>query len=143
MTLHPLLHRVRTPIKLACARAGMIYPVLAPRGKPGTSSSHMCDDVAVAPSGMFTVIGSCSFCLFMHGASRIKKFPVAPVSRIAWRDGMPSVELLAFAATCLRNFRFSSLRSHFRAILFVGWSQTVVCTFPGTNNWVQLSLERC
>ena len=55
----------------------MIYPVRASRGMPGMLSSRICDDVAVALSGM----------LYMDRFA-LRSFPVAPVPRITWRLGI-------------------------------------------------------
>jgi hypothetical protein len=52
-------------------------------GRSVSNRLYVCDDWIGVPLGMFTLSGTCTACLSLHGAAAAKKLMVHPESRIA------------------------------------------------------------
>ena len=68
----------------ACFNPGTICASLALGGKEGMSSSQVCVDLIVLPSGRAISSGVVVGWIFLIGACGIKKCPVAPASATPW-----------------------------------------------------------
>ncbi len=82
VTLHPALHKTRTPISDAIERLGTMCPVSV-TGSPGIVTSQQCDYYIFEPSGRVMVSGFVAIRLFSTGVPSMIKIAVAPVSMIA------------------------------------------------------------
>ncbi len=82
VTLHPALHRTRTPMSDAIERLATMCPV-STIGSPGIVTSQQCDDLIFEPSGRLMMSGFVAIRLFSTGAPSMMKIAVAPVSIMA------------------------------------------------------------
>ena len=67
----------------ACARSGTICAIFACSGMPQMSSSHVCADLSLDPSGRFIEIYLIAGYKYFTGVPKRIKYPVAPASDIA------------------------------------------------------------
>ena len=95
-TLHPALHNVTTDTSECDDIPGMTCPVLAPLGNSGRSSSRLCVEVSLVPSGIVTVMGFVATDIPVADASVTKKWLVAPESNIAQSLISSRLKLIVF-----------------------------------------------
>ena len=84
-TLHPALHRVTAEMSECDARPGMMWAARALGGRDGRSSVHVCVDCTRSPLGRRAVIGVLVGVMLSAGALVVRKWLVAPESRMAHR----------------------------------------------------------
>ena len=82
MTVHPALHRTRTPMSDAIDKLGTMCP-MSVFGRPGMLMSQQCVDLIFDPSGRLIESGFVATRLFLTGVPSMMKIAVAPVSMIA------------------------------------------------------------
>ena len=72
-TAHPALHSLTTDTSECDANPGIMWAILALKGKAGRSRSRVCEEDTSPPSGSCTRSGVQSICLFVVGAAVTKK----------------------------------------------------------------------
>ena len=82
-TSHPALHKVTTDRSECEARPGMMWAARALRGRARMSSVHVCVECTLSPLGRHAIIGVVVCCTFEAGALVVRKWLVAPESRMA------------------------------------------------------------
>jgi hypothetical protein len=82
-TVHPALHIVMTESNECDARPGMILAAWAPAGRSGKSRVQVCVDCTLSPFGRLAMRGTAARAMFVAGALVVKKWLVAPESRMA------------------------------------------------------------
>ena len=83
VTVHPALHIVTTERREWDARPGMMWAALAPAGRSGRSRVQVCVDRTLSPFGRRAMRGTVAGEMLVAGASVVRKWLVAPESRIA------------------------------------------------------------
>ena len=83
VTVHPALHMVTTERREWDARPGMIWAARAPVGRSGRSRVQVCVDCTLSPLGRRAMMGTSAGTMLVAGASVVRKWLVAPESRIA------------------------------------------------------------
>ena len=83
VTVHPALHIVTTESREWDARPGMMWAARAPAGRSGRSRVHVCVDCTLSPLGRRAMRGTVAGTMLVAGASVVRKWLVAPESRIA------------------------------------------------------------
>jgi hypothetical protein len=83
LTSHPWPQRCPTDMRECLKRFEKRWAWFAAGGIPGSASMAVWVDSMMLPSGNVTDKGRISFSLWMHGASKARKFPVAPESNMA------------------------------------------------------------
>ena len=84
-TSQPALHKVTTDRREWEARPGIMWAARAVRGRVGMSSVHVCVECTRSPLGRRAMMGAVVCWTFEAGASVVRKWLVAPESRIAQR----------------------------------------------------------
>ena len=79
----PASHKDTTDRRECAARPGMMYPVFARFGRSGRFNLHWWVERTLLPSGKVTLICAAASCRIVAGALVIRKWLVAPESRIA------------------------------------------------------------
>ena len=112
------------PISEATLRAGTMCPS-STCGNPGISTSHMCVEHTVFPSGNFMLRGLGEICTFCMGVSAITNTVVAPVSAIPCELGINGRVVCTLCAhTSLRGDRLevtTVLSSSSEVLIWVGY----------------------
>jgi hypothetical protein len=85
VTVHPALHMVTSKRREWDARPGMIWAARAPAGRSGRSRVQVCVDCTLSPLGRRAMRGTSAGTMLVAGASVVRKWLVAPESRIAHR----------------------------------------------------------
>ena len=83
VTVHPALHMVTMERREWDARPGMIWAARAPAGRSGRSRVQVCVDCTLSPLGRRAMMGTSAGTMLVAGASVVRKWLVAPESRIA------------------------------------------------------------
>ena len=83
VTVHPALHMVTTERREWDDRPGMIWAARAPAGRSGRSRVQVCVDCTLSPLGRRAMMGTSAGTMLVAGASVVRKWLVAPESRIA------------------------------------------------------------
>ena len=83
VTVHPALHIVTTERREWNARPGMMCAARAPAGRSGRSRMQVCVDCTLCPLGRRAMRGTVAGTMLVAGASVVRKWIVAPESRIA------------------------------------------------------------
>jgi hypothetical protein len=83
VTVHPALHMVTTERREWDARPGMMWAARAPAGRSGRSKVQVCVDCTLSPFGRRAIRGTVAGTMLVAGASVVRKWLVAPESRIA------------------------------------------------------------
>jgi hypothetical protein len=117
ITLHPALHMVTTERREWDARPGMMWAARAPAGRFGRSKVQVCVDCTLSPFGRRAMRGTVAGTMLVAGASVVRKWLVAPESRIAHR-----LMVLASVAIVRRRTEAAS------AYLWVGVERRVELT---------------
>ena len=84
----PLSQSVPTDISVPDFKDGKMCPSRALGGIIGSIKSAVWLEVILLASGISTPIPGDATCLFSYGASTMIKFPVVPLSRMAWFVGV-------------------------------------------------------
>jgi hypothetical protein len=82
-TVHPVLHIVMTESNKCDARLGITWAARAPVGRSGKLRVQVCVDCTLSPFGRRGMRGTAARTMFVTGASVVKKWLVAPESRMA------------------------------------------------------------
>jgi hypothetical protein len=83
VTVHPALHMVTTERREWDARPGMMWAAHASAGRSGRSRVQVCVDCTLSPFGRRAIRGTVAGTMLVAGASVVRKWLVAPESRIA------------------------------------------------------------
>jgi hypothetical protein len=83
VTMHPALHIVMTESNKCDARPGMTWATRAPAGRSGKSRVQVCVDCTLSPFARRVMRGTAARTMFVAGALVVKKWLVAPESRMA------------------------------------------------------------
>ena len=111
------------PISEATFRAGTMCPS-STCGNPGISTSHMCVDRTVFPSGNFMLSGLSAIRTFCMGVSAITNTVVAPVSAIPCELGINGSVVCTLCAHTLLCDTFevtTVLSSSSEVLIWVGY----------------------
>jgi hypothetical protein len=81
--LHPALHIVTTESNGCDARPGIIWAAWVPAGRSGKSRVQVCVNCTLSPFGRWEMRGTAARTIFVAGALVVKKWLVAPESRLA------------------------------------------------------------
>jgi hypothetical protein len=81
--VHPALHIVTTDRSECKARLGMMQAAQAPGGNNGMSRVNLCVERTRSPFGRRATMGMAVGNMFVAGASVVRKWLVAPESRMA------------------------------------------------------------
>ena len=82
-TVHPALHRVTADRSKCEARPGIMWAARALGGREGMSRVHVCVECTRAPFGRRAMMGVVVGRILVAGASVVRKWLVAPESRMA------------------------------------------------------------
>ncbi len=85
VTVPPALHMVTTERRECDARPGMMWAARAPAGRSGRSRVQVCVDCTLSPFGRRAMRGTVAGTMLVAGALVVRKWLVAPESRIAHR----------------------------------------------------------
>jgi hypothetical protein len=85
VTVHPALHMVTMERRECDARLGMMCAVRAPAGRFGRSRVHVWVECMLLPLGRRAMRGTAAGRMLVAGASVVRKWLVAPESRMAHR----------------------------------------------------------
>jgi hypothetical protein len=83
VTMHPALHIVMTESKECDARLGMTWAAWVPAGRSGKLRVQVCVDCTLSPFGRRVMRGTAARTMIVAGALVVKKWLVAPESRMA------------------------------------------------------------
>ena len=83
VTVQLVLHIVTTDSRECEVRPGMMWEILAAAGSSGRSRVQECVDCTLSPFGRRATRGTVALQMFVAGASVVRKWLVAPESRIA------------------------------------------------------------
>jgi hypothetical protein len=83
VTVHPALHIVTTESNECVARPGMTWAAQAPAGRSGKSRVHVLIDCTLSLFGRQGIRGTAAKTMCVAGALVVKKWLVAPESRMA------------------------------------------------------------
>jgi len=83
VTVHPVLHMATTERREWDTRPGMMWAACAPAGRSGRSRVQVCVDCTLSPFGRRAMRGTVAGTMLVAGASVVRKWLVAPESRIA------------------------------------------------------------
>ncbi len=83
ITVHPALHIVTTERREWDARPGMMWAACALAGRSGRSMVQVCVDCTLSLLGRRAMRGTVAGTMLVAGASVVRKWLVAPESRIA------------------------------------------------------------
>jgi hypothetical protein len=83
VTVQPALHIVTMDSRECEVRPGMMWAILAAAGSSGRSRVQVCIDYTLSPFGRRATRGTVALQMFVAGASVVRKWLVAPESRIA------------------------------------------------------------
>jgi hypothetical protein len=81
--VHPALHIVTTESKECDARSGITWATQAPAGRSGKSRVQVCANCTLSPFGRRAMRGTAARTMFVAGALDVKKWLIAPESRMA------------------------------------------------------------
>ncbi len=81
--MHPALHIVMTESNKCDARPGMTWATWTPAGRSGKSRVQVCVDCTLSLFGRQAMRGTVARTMFVAGALVVKKWLVAPESRMA------------------------------------------------------------
>ncbi len=82
-TMHPALHIVTTESNECDARPGITWAAWAPGRRSGKSRVQVCVDCTLSPFGRRAMRGTATRTMFVAGPLVVKKWLVAPESRMA------------------------------------------------------------
>jgi hypothetical protein len=83
VTMHPALHMVTTERKEWDARPGMMWAALVPTGSVGRLRVQVCIDCTLLPLRRWAMRGTVAGMMLVAGALVVRKWLVAPESRMA------------------------------------------------------------
>jgi hypothetical protein len=83
VSVHPALHIVMMESNKCDARLGMTLAAWAPAGRSGKSRVQVCVDCTLSLFGRWAMMGTAARIMFVAGASVVKKWLIAPESRMA------------------------------------------------------------
>ncbi len=83
VTVHPALHMVTTGKREWDARLGMMWAALAPMGSVARLRVQVCIDCTLLPLGRRVMRGTATGMMLVAGALVVRKWLVAPESRMA------------------------------------------------------------
>ncbi len=83
VTMHPALHMVTTERREWDARPRMMWAALAPTGIAGRLRVQVCVDCTLLPLGRRAMRGIAAGMMLVAGALVVRKWLVAPESRMA------------------------------------------------------------
>ena len=83
VTVHPALQMVTTESRECNASPGMMWAAQAPAGSSGRSRVQVCVDCTLSPLGRQAMRGTVAGMILKAGASVVRKWLVAPESRMA------------------------------------------------------------
>jgi hypothetical protein len=83
VTAHPALHIVTTESNKCDARPGITWSARALARRSGKSRLQVCVCCSLSPFGRRAMRGTAARTIFVAGASVIKKWLIAPESRMA------------------------------------------------------------
>jgi hypothetical protein len=83
VTLYPALHIMMMESNRCDARPGITWAARAPDGRFGKSRVQVCVDYTLSPFGRRAMRGTAARIMFVAGASVVKKWLIAPESRMA------------------------------------------------------------
>jgi hypothetical protein len=83
VTVHPALHIVMTESNECDARPDITWTTLAPAGRSGKSRVQVCVDFTLSLFGRCAMRGTAARTMFVAGALVVKKWLIAPESRMA------------------------------------------------------------
>jgi hypothetical protein len=83
VTVHPVLHIMTMESNECDARPGMICAAWAPAGRSGKSRVQMCVNCTLSPFARWAMRGTAARTMFVAGALVVKKWLIAPESRMA------------------------------------------------------------
>ena len=98
-TVHPALHRVTTDRSECDARPGTMWVVRALGGREGMLRVHVCVECTRAPFGRRAMMGVVVGRILVAGVSVVRKWLVAPESRMAHLLMMSASVLIVFKRT--------------------------------------------
>ncbi len=81
--MHPALHIVMTESNKCDARPGTTCAAWAPAGRSGKSRVQVCFDCTLSTFGRRAMRGTAARTMFVAGESVVKKWLVAPESKMA------------------------------------------------------------
>ncbi len=84
ITVHPALHIVMTESNKCDARLGITWAAWAPARKSGKSRVQVCVDCTLSLFGRWAMRGTAARTMFVAGALVVKKWLIAPESRMAY-----------------------------------------------------------
>jgi hypothetical protein len=85
VTVQPALHIVTMDRRECDARPGMMWAFLVAAGSSGRSRVQVCVDCTLSPFGRQATRGTVAAQMFVAGALVVRKWLIAPESRIAHR----------------------------------------------------------
>ena len=85
MTVHPALHMVTMERRECDARPGMMCAVRTPAGRFGRPRVHVWVECTLSPLGRQAMRGTAAGRMLVAGALVVRKWLVAPESRMAHR----------------------------------------------------------
>jgi hypothetical protein len=83
VTVHPALNIVMMESNEFDARPGITWATQAPSGRSGKSRVHVCVNCTLSPFGRRAMRGTAATTMFVAGALVVKKWLIAPESRMA------------------------------------------------------------
>ncbi len=83
VTVHPALHMVTTESNKCDARSGITWAAWAPAGRSGRLRVQVCVDCTLSPLGRWAMRDTVASRMLVAGALVVKKWLVAPESRMA------------------------------------------------------------
>ncbi len=81
--MHPALYMVMTESNECDARPGITWAARAPARRSGKLQVQVCVDCTLSPFGRWAMRGTAARTMFVAGALVVKKWLVAPESRMA------------------------------------------------------------
>jgi hypothetical protein len=94
VTVHPALHIVTTESNQCDARPGTSWPPRHWREDHGKSRVQVCVNCTLSPFGRRVMRGTAARTMFVAGASVVKKWLIAPESRMAHRFMVAALTLI-------------------------------------------------
>jgi hypothetical protein len=98
-TVHPALHRVTTDRNECEARPGIMWEARALGGREGMLRVHVCVECTRAPFGRRATMGVVVGRILVAGVSVVRKWLVAPESRMAHLIMVSASVLIVFNRT--------------------------------------------
>jgi hypothetical protein len=94
VTVHLALHIVTMESNECDARPGVTWAAWAPAGRSGKSRVQVCVDCTLSPFGRRAMRGTAARTMFVAGVLVVKKWLIAPESRMAYCFMMAALTLI-------------------------------------------------